>query len=75
MKKLTIEQIKEATKVLHKLADISRQREKAFDEARAANIRWNEARTQYAELHAEFVKKYGEEYAPTWINELYGKRS
>lgn len=74
MNGLTLEQMKTLTLRLQELNDISKEREAASAEHRAANQRWNSARQQYAKLHAEIVNDFGEQNAPLWLESIHGSR-
>jgi cell division septum initiation protein DivIVA len=50
------------------------EQERASTARREASDRWNSAREEYAQLHAEIVAQYGEQNAPYWVESLRGPR-
>lgn len=68
----TLEQMQDLIAKLNKLREFTDDREKASTAVREARDRWNRARQQYAELHAQIVAEYGETNAPVWLESLHG---
>ena len=74
MSALTLDQLHDLTAKLNKLGSLTDERERASTAHREANARWNAARQQYAELHAQIVAEYGESNAPIWLESLHGPK-
>lgn len=75
MSGLSLDQMNDLIAKLNKLHEFTDDREKASTAVREARDRWNEARRQYAEMHAQIVAEYGEANAPRWLESIHGPRA
>lgn len=74
MSSLSLEQMNDLLAKLNRLGAINDEQERASTARREASDRWNSARNEYAQLHAEIVAQYGEQNAPYWVESLRGPR-
>jgi len=74
MSEMTLEKMTDLIAKLKRLGALTDERERASTAKREASDRWNSARQQYAELHAQIVAEYGEKNAPVWIEALHGQQ-
>ncbi|MGQ2994236.1 hypothetical protein [Variovorax sp.] len=75
MSSLSLEQMNDLLAKLNRLGAINDEQERASTAHREASSRWNRARSEYAQVHAEIVAQYGEENAPFWVESLRGPRA